>query len=52
VVSDYSWATYSTAITEAAAGTFEAPKYNIGGVGNPYAQLDPSADVIPPSAYS
>lgn len=52
VVSDYSWATFSTAISEAPAGTFEAPKYNIGGVGNPYAQLDPSADVIPPSAYS
>jgi ribonuclease Z len=52
VVSDYSWATLSTAITEAAPGTFEAPKYNIGGLGNPYAQLDPSADVIPPSAYS
>jgi ribonuclease Z len=52
VVSDYSWATLSTAISEAAAGTFEAPKYNIGGLGNPYAQLDPNADVIPPSAYS
>jgi ribonuclease Z len=52
-VSDYSWATYSTAITEAAPGTFEVPKYHYpNGVGNPYAQLDPNADVIPPSAYS
>jgi ribonuclease Z len=53
VVSDYSWATLSTAISEAPPGTFEEPKYHDAHkLGDPTAQLDPSADVIPPSAYS
>jgi ribonuclease Z len=52
VVSDYSWATISKAVSEAPPGTFEVPKYQLNGVGNPYAQLDPNADVIPASVYN
>jgi ribonuclease Z len=53
VVSDYSWATLSTAISEAPMSDFEIPKYHYpNGVGNPTAQLDPNADVILPGAYS
>jgi hypothetical protein len=31
---------------------FDVPKYQVGGVGNPYAQLDPAADVIPQNVYN
>jgi ribonuclease Z len=52
VVSDYSWATLSTAISQAPSSDFVVPKYHdVNGLGNPYAQLDPKADVIPPSVY-
>ena len=52
VVSDYSWATLNKAIVEDPMSAFEVPKYNLNGVGNPYAQLDPKADVIPASIYN
>jgi len=52
VVSPYSWATLSTAITELPMSAFEVPKYAANGVGNPFAQIDPNADVIPASVYN
>jgi ribonuclease Z len=47
VVSDFAWETASL------AANLNPPKYrNADGTGNPYAQLDPNAPVIPASAYS
>jgi len=51
-VSDYSWATLNKTIVEESPTVLEVPKYSLNGVGNPYAQLDPKADVIPASAYN
>jgi len=52
VVSDYSWATLSPAVVYADPSEFEEAKYHdTNGVGDPYAQLDPNADVIPKSDY-
>jgi ribonuclease Z len=51
VVSDYSWATLDHSISEAPTSDFEVPKYSKNGVGDPYAQLDPNADVIDRSVY-
>jgi ribonuclease Z len=49
VVSDYTWAPISSKLY---GETFATPKYNDGnGSGDPYAQLDPNADVIPETVY-
>ena len=52
VVSDYTWAALDPSISRAPMSEFDVPKYQVGGVGNPYAQLDPTADVIPQNVYN
>ncbi len=53
VVSDYTWATLSPSISLAPMSDFNTPKYHdASGVGDPFAQLDPHADVIPVSDYN
>lgn len=54
VVSDFSWATIDPAISHAPASTYAVPKYSSGGIGDPYAQLDPNSQQywIEPDVYN
>lgn len=49
VVSDYA---YPVIPRETLAMSLVKPRYNDGKTGDPTAQLDPNADVIPPSVYN
>ncbi len=52
VVSDFTWAALSPTVVYADPSEFATPKYHDkNGVGDPTAQLDPYADIIPPSVY-